>query len=74
MMEYHPDRNQNREKEIIPIFKPPGRTYSFVEKRPASPYRRYLRRLRKEQGRPASVMAQTKAQHRIFRSWLPCVQ
>jgi len=41
MMEYHPDRNQNREKEIIPIFK-------------------YLRRLRKEQGRPASVMAQTK--------------
>ena len=29
MMEYHPDRNQNREKEIIPIFKPPGRMYSF---------------------------------------------
>ena len=24
-MEYHPDRNQNREKEIIPIFKPQGR-------------------------------------------------
>mmetsp|Transcript_46375 Transcript_46375/g.108671 ORF Transcript_46375/g.108671 Transcript_46375/m.108671 type:complete len:571 (+) Transcript_46375:57-1769(+) len=41
MMEYHPDRNQDREKEIVPIFK-------------------YLRRLRKEQGRPASVMAPTK--------------
>eukprot|EP00931_Biecheleriopsis_adriatica_P067455 TRINITY_DN41596_c0_g1_i1.p1 TRINITY_DN41596_c0_g1~~TRINITY_DN41596_c0_g1_i1.p1 ORF type:complete len:575 (+),score=127.87 TRINITY_DN41596_c0_g1_i1:34-1725(+) len=41
MRELHPDRNQHREKEIVPVFK-------------------YLRQLRKDQGKPTSVLAKTK--------------